>query len=128
MYKSYIYNPETLVLLAREYLKAEKDAYDFSINHHMSYDNYLNLHERYRKNLENSWTEFSYTCERVNANSITVLSTVKSMDRHNRKHADSVKLPRGYNWNNHEQYSDTIRNYWACTGFPEEKPAFPWSE
>ncbi len=123
-----LYNPETLVRVAMEYLKAENDACDFSKNHCMSDNDYLNQHEYHRQNVESAWSTFVEKCERVNANPIIVLSAVKSMNRYNRKHQASVKLPHGFNWNNHERYADTVCRYWSMNGFPEEKPAFPWSE
>jgi len=122
MKKQFTYKPEILVEMAQEYLQAE-EALRVFVKKHTPFPGYCDLTSRsdeseyWRLDKESSctWDALRSACRMVDTDMETVLSTVKAMNRYEKRERWQVcaHLPSGYDWHNHEDRTDTLRRFWS---------------
>ncbi len=122
MKKQFTYKPEILVEIAQEYLQAE-EAFRVFVKKHTPFPGYCNLTNRddeseyWRLYKGNSCTldALCSACRMVDADVETVLSTVKAMNRYEKRERWQVcaHLPSGYNWRSYEDRVETLRRFWS---------------
>ena len=73
-------------------------------------------YERHSKESSCTWSAFVDACRLVNADPDAVLTTVKSMNRYEKRERWQVcaHLPSGYDWHNLEDRKDTLRRFWSA--------------
>lgn len=123
MKKQFTYDPKILVEMAQAYLEAVREYQEFINTHKDEYGNLqlLSTDENVNywiKNAEcdGSWCALSSACQLVNADILTVVATVKAMNRYEKRNQWQVcaHLPTGWCYECRGNGEDRVLRFFAA--------------